>query len=87
MSVFLSELGSDTFYVDKLNWIDGKPFVEPITVETKIRYRATPIETLITPLYAKRATVKAIHNLRDITPGQIAAFYHGDRLLGGGEIQ
>ena len=84
---FLSELGSDTFYVDKLNWIDGKPLVEPMTVETKIRYRATSVEAIITPLEAKRAVVKASHNLRDITPGQIAAFYQGDRLLGGGEIK
>ncbi|MBP7212919.1 MAG: tRNA 2-thiouridine(34) synthase MnmA [Anaerolineaceae bacterium] len=84
---FLGELGSDTFYVDKLNWIDGKPLLEPITAETKIRYRATPVEAIITPLDAKHATVKAIYNLRDITPGQIAAFYDGDRLLGGGEIQ
>ncbi len=84
---FLSELGSDTFYVDKLNWVDGKTLLEPITVETKIRYRAAPVEALITPLDAKRAIVKAIHNLRDITPGQIAAFYQSDRLLGGGEIQ
>ena len=84
---FLSELGSDTFYVDKLNWIDGKIHADPITVETKIRYRATPVEALITPLEAKRAIVIANHNLRDITPGQIAAFYQGNRLLGGGEIQ
>ena len=55
---FLSELGSDTFYVDKLNWIDGKPLLEPITAETKIRYRAAPVEATITPLDAKRAALK-----------------------------
>ncbi|NLE84322.1 MAG: tRNA 2-thiouridine(34) synthase MnmA [Chloroflexi bacterium] len=84
---FLNELGADRFFVDQLNWISGKILTEPIYAEVKIRYKALPIEARVEPLAGNLVTVKTSRLLRDITPGQIAAFYQGDKLLGGGVIR
>ncbi|HBO34178.1 MAG TPA: tRNA 2-thiouridine(34) synthase MnmA [Anaerolineaceae bacterium] len=83
---FLRDLGSDTFVVDQVNWISGQSFHEPMQFDVKIRYKALPVEVTIKPQADGRILVTSSKLLRDITPGQIAAFYLGDQLLGGGVI-
>ncbi len=83
---FLKNLGSDLFFVDQVNWISGQKLTEPIRVDVKIRYKANPVEATVTPQPYGGLLVTSSRLLRDITPGQIAAFYHGEELLGGGVI-
>lgn len=83
---FLGDLGSDTFLVDQVNWISNQSFYEPKQLEVKIRYKAHPVEVTVEPQPEGRLLVTSSTLLRDITPGQIAAFYQGEQLLGGGII-
>lgn len=83
---FLRDLGSNSFLVDQVNWISGQKMQEPIQAEVKIRYKATPVEATAETQPDGRLRVTSSKLLRDITPGQIAAFYHGEQLLGGGVI-
>lgn len=83
---FLKDLGATTFLVNQVNWISGQSPVEPARVDVKIRYKALPVEATIEPRGEAGVLVTASKPLRDITPGQIAAFYQGEQLLGGGVI-
>ncbi len=83
---FLKDLGSDMLFVNQVNWISGQNVPEPIQVDVKIRYKAIPVEATVQPQPDGRLLVTSSKLLRDITPGQIAAFYHGEQLLGGGVI-
>ena len=55
-------------------------------MQAKIRYRALLADATWTPPGEKQARVEFDAPLRDITPGQAAAAYQGDRVLGGGII-
>ncbi|MEI2420273.1 aminomethyltransferase beta-barrel domain-containing protein, partial [Arthrospira platensis SPKY2] len=52
----------------------------------KVRYRAKPQPCTLYPEAGDRVRVRFDQPLRDITPGQGAVFYDGDRALGGGLI-
>ncbi len=80
------ELGSDRLRVQDVNWLDGFPPAAPQRVEVKIRYKARPAAAVVTPSGADQAEVRFEQPLRDITPGQAAVFYQGERVLGGGFI-
>lgn len=77
-------LSNDTFSVKYLNWFCSPEKFKAIGV--KIRYNS-----LIYPCSLKitgtKAEVKAAERIEAITPGQIAAFYYKDLLLGGGIIE
>lgn len=83
---FLKDLGATTFLVDQVNWISGQAPEKEIEFDVKIRYRALPVPAQIKPQSDSRVLVIADQLLRDITPGQVAAFYHGEQLVGGGVI-
>lgn len=83
---FLNDLGATTFIVDQVNWISGQPLLQPTRFDVKIRYRANPNEAKIELQPDGRLLVTSSILLRDITPGQIAAFYQGEQLMGGGVI-
>ncbi len=83
----LAELGRDSLTAARVNWIDGNAPTEPFRAEVKIRYKARPASALITPLPDSRVAVRFESPLRDITPGQGAIFYEGERCLGGGIIE
>jgi tRNA-specific 2-thiouridylase len=81
------QLGSDDLTAHRVSWIDGSAPTEPIRAQVKIRYKAAPAEAWVTPLSADRVHIQFETPLRDITPGQGAVMYDGDRVLGAGIIE
>jgi tRNA-specific 2-thiouridylase len=81
-----SELGNTAISVRNVNWISGSPPDNTLRVEVKIRYRADPAPALVVPAGYNRADVRLEQPLDDVTPGQGAVFYQGDRVIGGGII-
>ncbi len=80
------ELGADACQVENMNWILGKSEGIPEKVDIKIRYKSPAVPATITLRENGTVCVKFDRRLRDITPGQQAAFYMGDTCLGGGLI-
>jgi tRNA-specific 2-thiouridylase len=81
-----SQLGSSKFRVLPVNWISGEAPSFPLDCEVKIRYRANPVRSTITN-DEDGVVVETEHLLRDVTPGQSAVFYQGEKVLGGGIIR
>jgi tRNA-specific 2-thiouridylase len=77
------DLYSNVLYIKHPNWLSISPPDSPLPVDVKIRYRQNPIEAVF---YPDRNMVKFLSSQRAVTPGQIAAFYDGETLLGGGWI-
>jgi len=82
----LAELGRNQLRAGEVNWIAGSAPIEAKRLAVKIRYKAQPVEGLVTPLQDQTALVQFDENLRDITPGQAAVFYDQDKVVGGGII-
>ena len=80
------QLGRSELIAKEVNWVAGHPPTEPVGAMVKIRYKAREVMGRVTPLPEQRARVTFTENLRDITPGQVAVFYVGDAVLGGGVI-
>ncbi len=81
------ELGSYELTAGEVNWISGEAPDGPFRAEVKIRYTAREAWAEVTPLEGgTQARVRFDAPQRDVTPGQAAVFYDGDRLLGGGII-
>jgi tRNA-specific 2-thiouridylase len=81
------QLGRDELTTGQVNWISGQPPPNPVRATVKIRYKAREVEGLITRLEDGSSQIKFTQPLRDITPGQAAVFYDGEKCLGGGIIQ
>ncbi len=74
----------DEFYVNELNW-----FLPPRkynNIKVRIRYNS-PLIGCGLQFMGNRLAVTLDQRTDKITPGQIAAFYHEDILLGGGVIE
>ncbi len=84
---YAEELGQQTLRAEAINWVAGKPPAQPFHAEVKIRYKAIPAPAQITPQPDGGALVAFEKPLRDITPGQMAVFYAGNQVLGGGLIR
>ncbi len=80
------ELGSRELTARDVHWVSGEMPGEPFRAEVKIRYTAKEAEALVTPLEGGRVHVRFDAPQRDITAGQAAVFYEGDRMIGGGII-
>lgn len=83
----LGDLGKKCFSVVDVNWLSGENAKSEIECTVKIRYKATPVEAKVLPSVGNSVKVEVDHPLRDITPGQIAVFYHEDIVIGSGMIE
>ena len=79
------ELYSRKLTAQKLNWISGKAPREPITVQTKIRYKSKEAEAI---LFFRNdyMDVHFAQPQKAATPGQAIVFYNINEVLGGGII-
>jgi tRNA-uridine 2-sulfurtransferase len=82
-----NDVFSDEFIASELNWIGIPELCEPLTVKAKIRSSHREAEAVITPLDGKRVQVKFSEPQMAVTPGQVAVFYDGDIVVGGGIIE
>ena len=69
--------------VSDLNWISDVSF--PFECTTMIRYRQKPQKSRIVQR-GDSLMVEFLESQRAITPGQVCAFYDGERVLGSGII-
>jgi tRNA-specific 2-thiouridylase len=75
-------LGRSALATERAHWINPPAPEEPIEVQVKIRYKAAPVAARVTPVADGGCRVEFERPLRDITPGQAAVFYVGERCLG-----
>ncbi len=81
------ELYADGLIAEQVHFVYGGPLRRAERVEVKIRYRSRPASALLEPLREEsRVRVLFDEPQRAVTPGQIAVFYQGERVLGGGTI-
>lgn len=76
-------LGS-AFRVDRVNWLRDSPR-RPITAQVQIRYHSPAAAGQISPT-EDGVFIRLDESVEAITPGQSAAFFDGERLIGGGRI-
>lgn len=72
--------------VRSVNWVSSAQPEGPIRVGARIRYRNPEAPAVVTPLFDGRVSVEFDEPQRAVARGQIAGFYDGDVLLGGGTI-
>jgi len=70
----------------KINWLSGQFPRLPLKCLVRIRYGGEATEALITK-HESRISVIFERPQRAITPGQMAVFYKGEEILGGGVIE
>ena len=69
------------------NWLAPEPPASGQRAEVKIRYHHEPAGARLYPLEDGRVEVRFDQPQPAVTPGQLAAFYVGDRVLGGAAIE
>jgi tRNA-specific 2-thiouridylase len=80
-------LFSSRMRLSGVNWLSRPVPSAPVQARVKIRYADPGTLARVTPGPDGTAQVEFERPVRAITPGQAAAFYSGDRLLGGGWIE
>lgn len=80
-------LGGSGLVAHHVNWLDGAPPPQAMRLLVKVRYKAQDAWGWVIPAGETQAQVAFEQPVRDITPGQAAVFYQGERCLGGGIIQ
>ncbi len=81
------ELGSRELTARDVSWLSGEAPREAFRAEVKTRYTAKEAEAWVRPVGENQVQVQFDASQRDITAGQAAVFFQGDRMLGGGIIQ
>ena len=76
---------SDECLVDGINWIGERP-KEEITVGVKFRYRQ-PDQMCSLSFEGDKVRLRYHSPVEAVTPGQVAVFYRGEKMLGGGIIE
>jgi tRNA-specific 2-thiouridylase len=80
-----AELYHDNLTIRQCNWIQPQP--QSFEAHCRLRYRHRPVPCKVTLLPDNRAEISFTNPEKGVTPGQVAAFYRGDELLGGGWIE
>ncbi|HSH14336.1 MAG TPA: tRNA 2-thiouridine(34) synthase MnmA [Desulfurivibrionaceae bacterium] len=80
------ELFRDRLWVPEVNWLAGVPEL-PDELAVQIRYRQRPVPARLSWSGSSGVEVHFTAPQRAVTPGQFAAFYRGEELLGGGVIR
>ena len=77
------------FDATDLVWADGLGPRKPLSLFAKIRYRRKAQKALVTPIEGRKSEVHVRFDRKQpsITPGQAAAFYDGDCIVGAGWIE
>ena len=83
---FSGSAGRHTLIAGEPNWIAGHPPEVGETFHVMIRYRAKPEPALLTSAPKNEFRLEFNHDMRGITPGQVAALFREDVCLGGGVI-
>ncbi len=81
-----SGLYRENLIISECNWIQPQ-LKSTFRAECRLRYRHRPVPCTVTLLPEKRAEISLFTPEKGVTPGQVAAFYNGDELLGGGWIE
>jgi tRNA-uridine 2-sulfurtransferase len=76
------ELFEREFTGSEAHWISIAGLAGPERMRVRIRYRHTPASAVVRPLDGGRVNVVFDRPQRAVTPGQLAVFYRGDRVLG-----
>lgn len=84
---FADELGKQEFTAQPVNWICGKPPLESIQAQIKIRFKAQPAPATVIPQQDGSIQVVSAAPLRDVTAGQMVVIYQDEQVLGGGVIR
>lgn len=80
------ELFETEIIVKNVNLLAIDKILEPIKVQTKIRYATKPVESTIYKIDDKTVKVVFDEPVRGATPGQSAVFYDDKIVVGGGKI-
>jgi len=73
------------FVAERVSWVADVP-APGTTVMTQIRAHGTPVEATIEARDGTDATIRFASAQRGVAPGQLAAFYVGDEVVGAGTI-
>lgn len=79
-------LGQTELRTGPANWVGGKAPTLPRALEVQIRYRAPARPAGVIPTDNGGLRISLREPAPDVTPGQYAVMYDGDRCLGGGVI-
>ena len=80
------ELEADRVVADTLNWLGERVPAAGDHLRVQIRHGAKPADAVVETIGGGRITLRLDMPLRAVTPGQSAAIYDGEVLLGGGLI-
>ena len=75
-------LTADLVTCGQLNWLGDFPLEGPLRVQARLRHSRTAQDALLIPLENGRAQLRMERPARAPTPGQLAAFYRGEQVLG-----
>jgi len=70
---------------ERVSWVAGPPEAES-QIAVQIRAHGEPVPATLERIEGEHVTVRFSEPQRGIAPGQLAAFYTGDEVLGGGTI-
>ena len=80
-------LAKSIFTIKELDWVDSAIPVDGKSVTAQVRYAHSGNEAILKDLGEGRVEVTMLTPAYQISPGQAAVFYDGDRMLGGGWIE
>jgi len=80
------DLLRETCAVHDINWIIDPP-ASPIEIDVRIRYKTKAVRARLAPIHLNRVMLYFHEKQSAVTPGQLAVFYQGDLVLGGGSIE